>query len=812
MSTSAEPTNDVSLVRPRDEEDVGDDERLLKRPKLTDEEAEIMTENAPLDLTMTVDAHTSGTLTPSSYTYKQENLLPPSRKLLGLPPAPEFPPDGLMHRTLEVDVGISQYIGKGLSQINGIIKQRFTDFMVYEIDMTHNVTHVKSIERPTATLVSAPSPPIVKVDSSEPWPSSFDEVLTGILSKEKVEAVKALFLEGPTPPAPKTVSRAGSPKASPGPSTSTAPISGDSLPVEFTGTKAKRQQGRKDARKGNKEQKAVDNRQVLSDPITSKEQRSQFHKTMRDLFGGKLDTFTDDVKPGEPGARIVIKWAGAGSKGSRRAANDRDHQPYIHFTLQKTNRDTSDVLAYLARMLKVDGKLLTTAGTKDKRGVTCQRVCLKRGRMTVEDVWDRINQAGRRTLTQILEERGERGVRVSDIDYRKGFLQLGMLKGNEFLITLRNVKAASIEVINESMNILKTKGFINYYGMQRFGTASIPTHAIGLAILQSDWAKAVDLILRPRPGEAPEIQEARFAWSAEKNLEKALALMPRRVVAERCLLESFKRMNGDTRNLIGALSSIPRNLRMMYVHAYQSYVWNAIVSERIKRYGLDGPIVGDIVYEEKISDGESDHAPTGRGGRGGYKPQRRPPRKVKVLSWEDLANYTIFDVLMPLPGTDVAYPGGELGELYREFLKLDGLDPSNFNRKQREYSLAGSYRKIVHLPKHVSWETMHYTDPEIPLAQSDEDKLLGLDPPQTDEDGRFLALQIRLQLGTACYATMALREVTKVDTSTHTQTMLTVASEDQQYRGVGFTEDPELMETEMAEEVADEESVVAEIS
>jgi hypothetical protein len=50
---------------------------------------------------------------------------------------------------------------------------------------------------------------------------------------------------------------------------------------------------------------------------------------------------------------------------------------------------------------------------------------------------------------------------------------------------------------------------------------------------------------------------------------------------------------------------------------------------------------------------------------------------------EDLSQYTIYDVLMPLPGTDVAYPGGELGALYREFLTMDGLDPSDFSRKQR---------------------------------------------------------------------------------------------------------------------------------
>ena len=82
----------------------------------------------------------------------------------------------------------------------------------------------------------------------------------------------------------------------------------------------------------------------------------------------------------------------------------------------------------------------------------------------------------------------------------------------------------------------------------------------------------------------------------------------------------------------------------------------------------------------------------------------------------------------------------------------------------------------------MTWTVMRYTDPDVALAQSDEDQLLGFDPPVIDEQGKFMALQIKLTLGTASYATMALREITKIDTSSHVQSSLTQSAEDQQYR------------------------------
>jgi len=41
----------------------------------------------------------------------------------------------------------------------------------------------------------------------------------------------------------------------------------------------------------------------------------------------------------------------------------------------------------------------------------------------------------------------------------------------------------------------------------------------------------------------------------------------------------------------------------MYAHAYQSYVWNLVSSERVKLSATE-PLVGDLVYANKEDDAE----------------------------------------------------------------------------------------------------------------------------------------------------------------------------------------------------------------
>lgn len=137
---------------------------------------------------------------------------------------------------------------------------------------------------------------------------------------------------------------------------------------------------------------------------------------------------------------------------------------------------------------------------------------------------------------------------------------------------------------------------------------------------------------------------------------------------------------------------------MMYVHAYQSYIWNSAVSQRIQRYGCTGPIVGDLVYAEKptsseeaVQDGEDGEDANEKAEA--VDSEKKSAKedivaasrvaKVKVLEEQDSDKYTIHDVVLPLPGYNVVYPGGELGQLYKDMMRADGLDPNDMFRKQR---------------------------------------------------------------------------------------------------------------------------------
>ncbi|XP_055139517.1 pseudouridylate synthase 7 homolog isoform X9 [Symphalangus syndactylus] len=553
--------------------------------------------------------------------------------------------DMMKHGLTEADVGITKFVSSHQG-FSGILKERYSDFVVHEIGKDGRISHLNDLSIP--------------VDEEDPSEDIFT-VLTAE-EKQRLEELQ-LFKNKET-----------------------------SVAIE-----------------------------VIED---TKEKRTIIHQAIKSLFPG-LETKTEDRE----GKKYIVAYHAAGKKA---LANPRKHSwpksrgSYCHFVLYKENKDTMDAINVLSKYLRVKPNIFSYMGTKDKRAITVQEIAVLK-----------ITAQRLAHLNKCLMN-----FKLGNFSYQKNPLKLGELQGNHFTVVLRNITGTDDQV-QQAMNSLKEIGFINYYGMQRFGTTAVPTYQVGRAILQNSWTEVMDLILKPRSGaEKGYLVKCREEWAKTKDPTAALRKLPVKRCVEGQLLRGLSKYG--MKNIVSAFGIIPRNNRLMYIHSYQSYVWNNMVSKRIEDYGLK-PVPGDLVL---------------KGATATY------------IEEDDVNNYSIHDVVMPLPGFDVIYPKHKIQEAYREMLTADNLDIDNMRHKIRDYSLSGAYRKIIIRPQNVSWEVVAYDDPKIPLFNTDVDNLEGKPPPVFASEGKYRALKMDFSLPPSTYATMAIREVLKMDTSIKNQTQL----------------------------------------
>jgi tRNA pseudouridine13 synthase len=424
---------------------------------------------------------------------------------------------------------------------------------------------------------------------------------------------------------------------------------------------------------------------------------------------------------------VPAKFTGGKGQNSRRDGNRYTREfnksftvlggDYLQFTLYKENKDTMDAINTIARLLKIKASNFGFAGTKDRRAATVQRVSVFRQRKN-NMTW----------LNSRLPN-----VKVGHFQHATEPLQLGQHGGNEFVITLKNceplgIGAAEIAVeqrmkmiqssVETGLAYLKHHGYLNYFGLQRFGTYSIGTHTLGMKILKGDFESAIDDILNVEEQYFQDVLDGRVphghgpasdnnrddfnrakaiaTWKATKNAAKALEFLPKRFSSEFAII---RHLSKNPKDFQGAVLSITRGMRMMYIHAYQSYVWNFVASRRWSKYGAtviegdlvlsdrkDGPVVArDPNDTEIVDDADDDEL---------YYAQARP------LTADDIASgkYTIFDIVLPTPGFDVTYPGNDIGEYYEEFMGREengGLHPYDMRRRNKEFSLSGNYRHLI---------------------------------------------------------------------------------------------------------------------
>lgn len=528
-------------------------------------------------------------------------------------------------------------------------------------------------------------------------------------------------------------------------------------------------------------------RSVVSDVISDKEVRTQAHQAIRNIFSSRLETKTDEANNTITisGAAKAVKERGGGQLGGRngqprvknKAGWDDLGGEYLHFTLYKENKDTMEAVYFLASQMKMNVKSFQFGGTKDRRGVTTQRVSVYR-----------VHAEQLARLNSRL-----RGSKIGDFKHQREGLELGDLGGNEFVITLRDCHFPGEEglavherlelarkIVNDAVESFKKGGFINYYGLQRFGSFAASTDRIGMKLLQGNLKEAVDDILAYNPSVLPSADGegnntataqgqnissddinraiALDIWKTTQNANEALQKLPRKFSAESNIIRHLGHKNGKSINdYQGALQTIPRNLRLMYVHAYQSLVWNTVAGERWSRWGstvVEGDLVLDTDYAAKMStssttapdttetiqqevdeSGEpiisaSASASTSTGPHDATtKDNDTIYATARPLTASEAASSTfdITHIVLPLPGYDVTYPSNELGEFYKSFMASEaggGLDPYDMRRSWKDMSLSGGYRKVVVRPgEGMKAEVRTYGREDEQMVETDLERL-----------------------------------------------------------------------------------------
>ena len=162
-----------------------------------------------------------------------------------------------------------------------------------------------------------------------------------------------------------------------------------------------------------------------------------------------------------------------------------------------------------------------------------------------------------------------RGIMVGGLKLVDRPMRLGDLRGNEFTIVLRQVDAPA-DVVATAVESWSKAGFVNYYGLQRFGMGLTPNHVVGIHMLKNDWAGAVDRFVGVKSdndGEDAVLKQAREYYASTKDARGAANMLPYFMETERAVLQGLAKF-GDGEPY-AALNFIPPRVRLLFIHAFQ---------------------------------------------------------------------------------------------------------------------------------------------------------------------------------------------------------------------------------------------------
>lgn len=325
----------------------------------------------------------------------------------------------------------------------------------------------------------------------------------------------------------------------------------------------------------------------------------------------------------------------------------------------------------------------------EKRGIDT----LHMARLLGEKLRSNVNFAGlkdkRACATQYVSARSARAERPLVVEHqlfraeRIGFssrpISRRSIVGNRFELVLRGVQQGISTSIEDAFTSCRERAMPNFYGYQRFGLRGMVNHRVGKEIVKRNFEEAVRIILCDRrEGEEPSTREAREAASSGRYQE-ALTLFGKSQDIERMVLRRLADHDGD---YIGSLRSVPIQVRRLFIHAYQGYLFNVTLSRAVaSRMEVGKATNGDnwCIVDRHELNAEGVHG-------------AREPVLEGAIPMIQLVGYSFRDY------------GSRFDSIIVEVLKEEELEPKQFYIKEaQEISSEGGFRHAPLLAKDLHY-------------------------------------------------------------------------------------------------------------
>lgn len=310
----------------------------------------------------------------------------------------------------------------------------------------------------------------------------------------------------------------------------------------------------------------------------------------------------------------------------------------VIFKIKKRGLETEEAVDKIAKAFGISRGKIGFAGNKDKEAVATQYIS--------------VELKENENIKEKIKDIKIKDVEIEFVGYGRR-IKLGMLKGNRFKIL---VKVDDVgEALEKLKNILKEidekDGFPNYYGEQRFGKEAINV-LIGKLLLNKNFGEVFEYLKHTKYRKIVE-----YGYKKYKDYRKAIF-------------------------------SLPYTTFGLFIRAYQSYLFNKVLSRRIENgLPLNEAFEGDIVC--KVKDGS---------------PIRNRFFEVTKKNVTDVNKKLKEGKLMvtgAIFGINAKIADGIMGKIEREVLEEENINIQNFNLKKKEY---GGRRELLMKPLEFDYE------------------------------------------------------------------------------------------------------------